>query len=59
MNAVKIKNINNLRRIDESLDSLGDITVFSALDAFLRYWRIPILDSDCDKTAITCNYSLH
>lgn len=48
-----------LPRMDECLDSLGNIKVFSALDAVSGYEQMPTPKSDRDKAAFKCNYDLY
>ena len=36
--------------MDDCIDSLGDATVFSTLDANCGYWQLPMAEEDQDKT---------
>lgn len=45
--------------MDERIDSLGEATVFSTLDANGSYWQIEIEKSDRDKTAFTSPHGLY
>lgn len=56
---MKIINTNPLLRMDEYLDSLGEISVFSALDATPGYQQMPIPKSDRDKASFKCIYGLY
>ena len=53
LNEVTIKDTYPLPRMDDCIDSLGEATVFSSLDANWGYWQIAVADEDKDKTAFT------
>ena len=55
LNSVTVKDTYPLPRMDECLDSLGDATIFSALDCNSGYWQLPIAHEDRDKTTFTCH----
>lgn len=38
-------------RMDECIDSLGDVNIFSTIDCNSGYWKIPAAESDRDITA--------
>ena len=42
-----------LPRMDDCIDSLGDVAVFSTLNCNSGYWQIPVDPSDRDKTTFT------
>lgn len=58
-NAVTIRDSYPLPHMDECIDSLGDATVLSTLDANSGYWLIEIENGDRDKTAFTSHYALY
>jgi len=45
-------------RMDECLDSLGDATVFSTLDANSGYWQIQLDETAKDLTSFTSHFGL-
>lgn len=51
VNAITKRDVYPLPRIDDSLNSLGNCTYFSALDLTSGYWKIPIAPGDIEKTA--------
>jgi hypothetical protein len=53
LNKLTIKNRYPLPRIDETLDRLGNATVFSSLDLNSGYFQIRITEADAHKTAFT------
>ena len=57
-NAIKKKDVNPLPRIDDSLNSLGQASFFSALDLTSGYWQIPMAQEDIEKTAFISHYGL-
>lgn len=59
LSAVTIRDSYFLPRMDESIDSLGELTGFSTADASSGYWQIDIDERDPDKTAFTSNHGLH
>ena len=50
LNAAIIADTYPLPRIDDCLDSLGDETIFTTLDANSGYWQVPVAPEDRDKT---------
>ena len=44
-----------LPRMDDCLDSLGDVQFFSTLDCNAGYWQIPLAEEDKPKTTYTCH----
>ncbi len=40
-----------LPRIDDALDSLSGMKLFSSLDLRSRYWQVEVHPRDCEKTA--------
>lgn len=46
-------------RMDESIDSLGYLTVFLTLDAISECWRIEIDECDQEKPVSTSQHSLY
>ena len=59
LNRQRIKDKYPLPRIDETIDSLHDATIFSTLDLFSGYWQIEIEDCDKFKTAFICEFGLY
>ena len=53
LNAATIADTYPLPRIDDCLDSLGDATIFTTLDANSGYWQVPVAHEDRDKTTFT------
>ena len=51
LNAVTKKDAYPLPRIDETLDALGNATVFTTLDLQSGFWQIPMQPEDREKTA--------
>jgi len=41
--------------MDECIDSLGEVTIFSTLDCNAGYWKIAIAPEDPEKTAFVCH----
>ena len=58
LNAVTVRDSYPIPRMDECIDSLGDATVFTTLDANSGYWQIPIAEEDRDKTTFVCHSGL-
>ena len=50
-----IKDSYPLPRMDECIDSLGEATIFTTLDAYSGYWQMPVRESDRHKTAFVCH----
>jgi len=44
-----------LPRMDECIDSLGEVRVYSILDYNAGYWQVLIADGDREKTAFVCH----
>lgn len=59
LNAIAQRDSYPIPRIDECIDSLGESTVFSTLDANSGYWKVEIDDRDKDKTAFTSHHGLY
>ncbi|CAN8075729.1 unnamed protein product, partial [Agarophyton chilense] len=55
LNAVTVRDTYPIPRMDECIDSLGDATVFTALDSNCGYWQVPVREEDRDKTAFLCH----
>ena len=58
-NAVTVCVPNPLLCMDECIDSLGDSTVFIALDCNSRYWQVEIVEQDRDKTTFASHCGLN
>lgn len=58
-NAVKTIASHSSPRIDESIDSLGENKMFSALGANSGYWQIEVCKRDRGKTAFTLDHRLY
>ena len=59
LNTLTIRDSYPIPRMDECIDSLGDATVFSTLDANAGYWQIPLHENDKQKTAFTTHQGLY
>jgi len=58
LNERTVKNVYPIPRMHDCLDSLGDATVFSAMDSNARSWQIPVAAEDRDKTKFTSHTGL-
>lgn len=59
LEAVTVKKACPILRMDEWLDILGKVHIFSMLDASYGYWQIDIDDRDKDKTTFTSHHRLY
>jgi hypothetical protein len=57
-NTVTVRDSYPLQRVDECIESLGDASVFSALDCNSGYWQIPVSPEDKEKTTFTSHEGL-
>jgi Reverse transcriptase (RNA-dependent DNA polymerase) len=53
LNAITVRDSYPLPRMDECIDSLGDVSIFSTLDCNAGYWQIPVAKEDIPKTTFT------
>ena len=53
LNAATIPDTYPLPRMDDCIESLSHVKVFSMLDALWGYWQIPIAEEDRDRTTFT------
>ena len=53
LNALNIPDTYPLPRMEDCIDSLGEVRLFTTLDALWGYWQVPIAESDRDKTTFT------
>ena len=58
LNAVTIKDVYALPRIDDALASLNGNKFFSGLDCFQSYWHLPMDEDSKQKTAFICDEGL-
>lgn len=58
LNAVTIRNSHPIPRMDHCNDSLGEVTIFTTLDANTKYWKIEIAGEDRDKAAFTFHHGV-
>lgn len=58
LNALKKRDSYPILCMDECIDSLGEATIFSALDADSGYWQIKFDELDQDKTAQASHHGL-
>lgn len=59
LNAVTIKDVYQIPRIDEYIESLCNATVFIAEDATWGHWQVPIHKEDRDKTSFVFHQGLY
>lgn len=59
LNSITIKDAHPLPRVDDSLDALSGVTLFSTLDLSSGYWQIQMDDASREKTAFTMGDSLY
>lgn len=59
LNFVTVRDTYLLPRMDECIDSHGDVTVFTMLDVKSGYWQVPIAGNDRGKMAFVCHASLY
>lgn len=52
LNAVVIREINPLSRMNECIDFFGDIIVFSILDASWGYLQMPVAEDHKEKSTV-------
>ena len=52
LNAATIPDTYPLPRMDDCIDSLGDATVFSTLDANSGYWQLPIVEKATESNSV-------
>lgn len=55
LNEATVKDSYPIPRMDDCLDSLGDATIFTGLDAYSGYWQMNVAKEDRPKTAFTCH----
>ena len=51
LNAVSVKDVYPLPRIEETLSRMGNASVFSTIDLESGYWQVPLSEEDKAKTA--------
>ena len=59
LNAMTVRDSYPIPRMDECIDSLGDATLFTTLDANSGYWQVEIDPADRDKTTFTSHFGLY
>ena len=59
LNALTIRDAYPIPRMDECIDSLGEATIFTTLDANSGYWQIEMAPEDRDKTTFTCHEGIY
>ena len=59
LNAVTIKNKHPLPRIEDLLDLLRGVHIFSKIDLRSGYFQLRIHPGDIPKMAFTCKYGLY
>lgn len=59
LNAMTNQNSYFIPRTDKCIDSLGDVTVFSTIDANIGHWQTEIDEADCDETTLTFYHGLY
>jgi Reverse transcriptase (RNA-dependent DNA polymerase) len=55
LNNLTERDVYPLPRLDECIDRLGDVVVFSTLDANSGYWQVSMHPDDRDKNTFTCH----
>ena len=58
LNQVTKKDVYPLPRIDETIDTMGQMEVYSTMDLASGYWQIEIEEEDKEKTAFICHLGL-
>lgn len=58
LNALTIRDSYPIPHMEECINSLGDATMFSTLDATSGFWQAEIAEEDRDKTAFTPHHGL-
>jgi RNase H-like domain found in reverse transcriptase/Reverse transcriptase (RNA-dependent DNA polymerase) len=59
LNELTVRDSFPLPRLDDTLDSIGDATIFSTLDARAGFWQVPMHQADQEKTAFTSHKGLY
>ena len=59
LNAVTIKDVYPIPRIDESLSKLGDAKFVTTLDLGSAFWQVPLRKKDREKTGFACELGLY
>lgn len=59
LSELSYKDHNPIPRIDECIDSLGETSVFTTLDANSVFWKIPLAEEDQQKTAFNTHVGLY
>jgi hypothetical protein len=59
LNALTVRDSFPLPRLDDTLNSIGDATIFSTLDARAGFWQVPMHQADQEKTAFTSHKGLY
>ena len=59
VNDVTKKDVHPIPRIDDALDSLAGMKLFSVLDLASGYWQVELDPADKDKTAFATPFGLH
>lgn len=54
LNSVTVRNTYAIPKLDESINSIGDVNLFWTLDRNLRYWRSHMTKQYLYKTTFTC-----
>ena len=55
LSVVTVKDSYPIPRMDDCLDSLGEATIFTWLDAYSGYWQMNVVKRDLHKTAFNCH----
>jgi Reverse transcriptase (RNA-dependent DNA polymerase) len=53
LNALAVRDCYPLPRMDDCLDSLGAVNIFSTIDASSGFWKLDVADEDEERTTFT------
>ena len=59
LSALTVRDLYQLPRMDECIDSLGDAKCFTTLVCNIGHWQIPVHTRDREKTTFTCHSGIY